>query len=77
MALTTKILGVTLRAVTWNDGRKDKKTGSIIHKNVLASCGVTLPGVDHRKRRWTVDADGHTQLYLKTIPLPQLVEDYF
>ena len=77
VVLTTKVRGVGLRAVTWNDGKKDKKTGDIIRKNFVASCGVTLPGVGHRKRRWTVDDDGHAHLFFKTIPRPQLVEDYF
>ena len=77
VVLTAKVLDVDLRAVAWNDGKKDKKTGEIIRKNFVASCGITLPGVGHRKRRWTVDDDGHASTYLKTIPRPQLVEDYF
>ena len=40
IVLTTKIRGVELRAVAWNDGKKDKKTGEIIRKNFVASCGV-------------------------------------
>jgi len=77
VVLTTKILGVELRAVTWNDGKKDKKTGDIIHKSFVASCGTTLAGVGHRKRRWTIDDNGRANLYFKTIPRPQLVEDFF
>lgn len=77
VVLTSKILNVELRAVAWNDGKKDKKTGQIIRKNIVASCGITIPGVGHRKRRWTVDDTGHAHLYLKNIPRPQLVEDYF
>ena len=77
VALTTKVLDVDLRAVTWNDGKKDKSTGDIIRKNIIASCGTTLPGVGHRKRRWTVDQEGRAHIYLKTIPRPELVEEFF
>ena len=77
VVLTTKVQGVELRVVTWNDGKNDKKTGDVIRKNFVTSCGVTLPGVGHRKRRRTVDADGHAHLFFKKIPRPQLVEDYF
>ena len=40
--LTTKIRGVELRAVAWNDGKKDKKTGEIIRKNFVVNCDCLL-----------------------------------
>ena len=49
----------------------------IVRKNIVASCGVTLPGLGHKKRRWTVGEDGHATTFFKRVPRPQLVEDYF
>jgi len=75
--VTTKIFDVELRAVTWNDGKKDNKTGEIMRKNIVASCGTTLPGPGHNKRRWTLDENRHATFVPKTIPRPQIVADYF
>ena len=42
---------VNLRAVGWNDGRKDPKTKEVIRKKIVGSCGTTLAGNPHRKKR--------------------------
>ena len=42
---------VNLRAVGWNDGRKDPKTKEVIRKKIVGSCGTTLTGNPHRKKR--------------------------
>ena len=47
VVLETTEDGVNLRAITWNDGKKDKTTGAIVRKNIIASCGTTLLGI-HR-----------------------------
>lgn len=75
-ALTATMEGVKLRAVAWNDGKKDKKTGTIKRKLVVGSCGTTLPGDGHKKLRWQVQ-DGHAQSYHVTVPRPMIVETYF
>lgn len=48
---TARESGVDLRAVTWNEGKKDKH-GKIVKKNIVATCGTTLPAPPHFKRRW-------------------------
>ena len=66
-----------LRAVTWNDGKCDKKTNMIIRNNIVASCDTTIPSTPHKKRRWRVDSDGHSATYFVRIPRPQIVLEYF
>ena len=44
--------------------------------SVLYLCGITLPGVAHRKRRWRV-VHGRDEGYVVSIPRPQLVGEYF
>ena len=68
---------VDLRAITWNDGKKDKKTGEIVRKNFIASCGTTLASTDHRKRRWRIGTDGRSEDYFVRVPRPQIVTEYF
>ena len=68
--------GVKLRAVTWNDGKKDKKTGDIIRKCIISSCGTTLPSTAHRKRRWRV-VNGLDEDYQVSVPRPNIVSEYF
>ena len=78
VALETSDESVDLRAVTWNDGKKDKKTGMIVRKNFVASCGTTLAAsTAHRKRRWRIGADGRSEDYFVTVPRPQIVQEYF
>ena len=40
--LTARVKDVDLRAVAWNDGKRDKRTGEIIRKCIVASCGTTI-----------------------------------
>ena len=73
--------GVSLRSMAWNDGKKDSKTKKNrkqkIRKQIVDTCGTTLPGRAHRKRRWRLDTAGHESTYFKSIPRPAIVEDYF
>ena len=77
MVCVTTVEGVDLRAVSWNDGKKDKKTGAIVRKNIVASCGTTLAGTDHRKRRWRIGPDGRSHTFFVRVPRPQIVTQYF
>ena len=54
--LTATEADVDLRAVTWNEGKKDNKTGKIIRKNFIATCGTTLEAPPHKKKRWNTIA---------------------
>lgn len=66
VVLTTVKDNVNLRAVAWNEGERDKKTRRIIKKNFIATCGTTLPGRSHFKRR-----RGEFE-----VPRPELVAEY-
>lgn len=77
VVLVTREEEVDLIAVSWNDGKKHKKTGKTIKKNIIASCGTTLPSAAHRKRRWHVGTDGYAKLFFKDIPRPQIVAEYY
>ena len=46
---------VNLRDVGWNDGKKDKKTDTIIRKKIIGSCGTTFDGIAHKKRHPDTD----------------------
>ena len=69
--------GVDLFAVSWNEGRKDKKTKKIARKNLICTCSTTLPGKEHFKKRWIVHEDGSTTNYRVGIPRPKCHDDYF
>jgi len=43
----------------------------------VGSCGTTLEGNPHRKKRWRVDAFGLAHTYYKRVPRPAMVEEYF
>ena len=73
---TAKEDGVDLRAITWNDGKK-AKDGTIMRKNIVATCGTSLPGVAHKKRRWRVDEDGRSTYYFHSVPRPHITTTYF
>ena len=68
--------GAELRAVSWNDGKKDKSSGEIIRKCIVASCGTTLPSTAHRKRRWRL-VNGIDEAYCVSVPRPHIVAEYF
>ena len=75
--LTATESDVNLRAVTWNEGKKDKKTGKIIRKSFISTCGTTLEAPPHEKKRWNNNSDGTTTYYTKKIKQPQIVHSYF
>ena len=77
VVLTAEHEGVRLRAVGWNDGKKDNKTGRVIRKCIVGTCGTTLPGTAHRKRRWRLDNAGHASTYFVEVPRPLIVDNYF
>ena len=58
-------------------GEKDNKTGKIIRKNFIATCGTTLEAPPHKKKRWNNNSDGTTTYYTKSIKQPQIVHNYF
>ena len=64
-----------LIAVSWNECKKVKS--EVQRKNIIATCGTTLPGSAHRKRRWTVDDAGVCTTFHVEVPRPQIVCDYF
>ena len=72
---TARESGVDLRAVTWNEGQKDKH-GKIAKKNIVATCGTTLPAPPHFKRRWNVHESG-TDYFNVPVKRPCIVRDYF
>ena len=47
VVVTSEAEGVELIACLWKDGGKNKKTKEIIRKNIIGSCGTTLPGEPH------------------------------
>ena len=68
VALTATHDGVDVRAVGWGD----KKV-----KSFIATCGTTLQGTPHEKRRWRNDNDGTTQYFTREVPRPNIVEEYY
>eukprot|EP00750_Incisomonas_marina_P032334 INCI9141.2.p1 GENE.INCI9141.2~~INCI9141.2.p1 ORF type:complete len:417 (-),score=52.14 INCI9141.2:214-1464(-) len=77
VVLTAKKDNVLLRAVGWNEGKKDKRTGNITKKTLIATCGTTTPGEPHQKRRWAIRPDGSAEYFTKDVKRPGLVADYF
>ena len=61
--------GVKLFAAGWND----KKV-----KTIVATCGTTLPGGDHRKRRWRNSKSSRSStIYAHSVPRTKIFPDYF
>ena len=77
VTLTSESEGVPLRAVGWNEGKRDKKTGQIIRKQFIGTCATSVAGRSHRKRRWEVNDDGSTTKYYFDVKRPNLVEAYY
>lgn len=75
--VTSKSNGVNLRAGSWNDDGKDKKTKNIIRKNIVGSCGTTLPEALRRKRLCSINRDGIAQDFYDNVKRPRMVEEYF
>jgi hypothetical protein len=68
---------VNLMAVSWNEGKKDKTTEKIVKKNIIATCGTTLAGRAHKKRRWQVHEDGTISKVTIDIKRPRGTQEYF
>lgn len=69
--------GVHLRAVSWHEGKRDKKTEQIVRKNFVGSFPITVEGRPHRKRRWVKEDDGSTTETFYDVKRPRLVTEYF
>ena len=67
---------VDLTAVAWKEGKKGKD-GEIIKKNFIATCGTTLPGKPHKKKRWDVHADGSLTHRTVDVKRPCIAGEYF
>ena len=68
--------GVHLRAVSWHEGKRDKKTEQIVRKNFVGSFPITVEGRPHRKRRWVKEDDGSTTETFYDVKRPRLVTEY-
>ena len=66
--------GVKLRAVGWNDGKKEKD-GTIVRKCIVGSCGTTLPGTAHHKCRWRLDVTVRATTFFVDVPGSQLITE--
>ena len=75
--VTADMEGVHLRAVSWHEGKRDKKTKQIVRKNFVGSFSTTLEGRPHRKRRWVKEDDGSTTETFYDVKRPRLVTEYF
>ena len=54
-------------------GWKDKML-----KRFLSTCGTTVEGQPHTKKRYRVSEDGESsEIFYKTVKRPKLVEEYF
>ena len=54
-------------------GWKDKML-----KRFLSTCGTTVEGEPHTKKRYRVSEDGESsEIFYKTVKRPKLVEEYF
>jgi hypothetical protein len=60
--------GVKLIGCAWNDRKR---------KLIVSTCGTTLPGNPHAKKRWRVDDAGEIETYYKYVKRPKIVELYF
>ena len=68
-AATATIEGVPMIALGW----KDKTL-----KRFLSTCGTTVEGQPHTKKRYRVSEDGESsEIFYKTVKRPKLVEEYF
>ena len=68
-AATATIEGVPMIALGW----KDKML-----KRFLSTCGTTVEGQPHTKKRYRVSEDGESsEIFYKTVKRPKLVEEYF
>ena len=59
---------IDLRAVSWHDRKR---------KNLISTCGTTLDGPPHEKKRWRNFNSGRTEYFTVTVPRPDIVAQYF
>jgi hypothetical protein len=68
VTVTSKMDGVNLIGCAWNDNKR---------KLIVGTCGTTLPGNPHEKKRWRVNEAGQVETYYKQVKRPKIVELYF
>jgi hypothetical protein len=68
VALTAEKDSIQLKAVAWNDNKR---------KNVVATCGTTLSGRPHKKRRWKIHNNRTIEYYYKEVPRNAITAEYF
>eukprot|EP00731_Ephydatia_muelleri_P020866 Em0013g593a len=66
--VTSSIDGIPMLALGWQDRTR---------KKFLATCGTTVEGHPHKKKRYRVLKDGKSsEAFFKTVKRPKLVEEY-
>ena len=51
---------------------------SSLQKKFLSTCGTTVEGQPHTKKKYRVSEDGESsEIFCKTVKRPKLVEEYF
>jgi hypothetical protein len=68
VALTTVINNSPIYAVSWSDRKR---------KDIVATCGTTVPASPHRKKRWITHDDGRYETYYKEVDRCHIVQEYF
>jgi hypothetical protein len=68
VAVTSVADGIPLIGCAWNDRKR---------KLVVGTCGTTLAGSPHQKKRLRVSHTGETEVYYKQVQRPRIVELYF
>ena len=71
---TTTVDGLQLLAVGWNEGKRDLH-GNIKPKTYISSCGTTLPGPPHQKKRYANSDNGSREYYV-SVPRPAVIGEY-
>lgn len=74
---TTTINGSKIRAIGWNEGKRNPSTGRIVRKVIVATCGTTVEAPPHEKTMWRNNDDGTTDYFTFSVKRPQMVEEYF
>jgi hypothetical protein len=68
VAVTSALDNVNLVGCAWNDRKR---------KLIVGTCGTTLPGSPHGKKRMGMNSDGEFVPMLKEVKRPRIVEMYF
>lgn len=68
VAVTSSVDGIPLIGCAWNDRKR---------KLIIGTCGTTLAGNPHQKKRLRVSPTGETEVYYKQVQQPRIVELYF